>query len=181
MGHEPGPYYIAAVALGAMLYSSVYWLFGFLRMGTTALVAQAYGADNQQNLRATLWRGGLLAISVALTLLLFSPLLLRGAAALIFATPDVSALTLEYLQIRLFGTPAYFLYLVVLGGLFGTQRMGTTLLLTLVFNLLNVALDLVFVLVFDWGVAGVAWGTVVSEWIAAGLGLRLIWRPLKLM
>ena len=181
MGHEPGPNYIAAVALGAMLYSSVYWLFGFLRMGTTALVAQAYGADNQQNLRATLWRGALLAISVALTLLLFSPLLLRGAAALIFATPDVSALTLEYLQIRLFGTPAYFLYLVVLGGLFGTQRMGTTLLLTLVFNLLNVALDLVFVLVFDWGVAGVAWGTVVSEWIAAGLGLRLIWRPLKLM
>lgn len=180
MGHEPDATYIAAVALGAMLYSSVYWLFGFLRMGTTALAAQSFGADDMAGLRAVLWRGALLALVVALSLLLLRPLLLQGAAALISAEPPVRALTLEYLQIRLFGTPAYFLYLVILGGLFGTQRMGTTLLLTLLFNLLNVALDLLFVLVFDWGVAGVAWGTVVSEWVAAGVGLRLIWGPLEL-
>jgi len=180
MGHEPDANYIAAVALGAMFYSSVYWLFGFLRMGTTALVAQAYGANESAALRAVLWRAATLALAVAFTLLLLSPLLLKGAAALIFADPEVSALTLTYLQIRLFGTPAYFIYLVVLGGLFGTQRMGTTLLLTLLFNLLNIALDLLFVLAFDWGVAGVAWGTVASEWIAAGFGLRLIWQPLQL-
>lgn len=180
MGHEPDASYIAAVALGAMLYSSIYWLFGFLRMGTTALVAQSYGANESAALRAVLWRAATLALGVAFTLLLLSPLLLKGAAALISAAPEVTTLTLTYLQIRLFGTPAYFIYLVVLGGLFGTQRMGTTLLLTLLFNLLNVALDLLFVLVFDWGVAGVAWGTVVSEWIAAGFGLRLIWQPLQL-
>ncbi len=180
MGHEPDASYIAAVALGAMFYSSVYWLFGFLRMGTTALVAQSYGANESDNLRAVLWRAATLAMGVALALLLLSPLLLKGAAALIFADPEVTTLTLTYLQIRLFGTPAYFVYLVVLGGLFGTQRMGTTLLLTLLFNLLNVVLDLLFVLAFDWGVSGVAWGTVVSEWIAAGFGLRLIWQPLQL-
>lgn len=180
MGHEADASYIAAVALGAMLYSSIYWLFGFLRMGTTALVAQSYGANESAALRAVLWRAATLALGVAFTLLLLSPLLLKGAAALISAAPEVTTLTLTYLQIRLFGTPAYFIYLVVLGGLFGTQRMGTTLLLTLLFNLLNVALDLLFVLVFDWGVAGVAWGTVVSEWIAAGFGLRLIWQPLQL-
>ena len=180
MGHEPAASYIAAVALGAMLYSSVYWLFGFLRMGTTALVAQAFGADDMAALRAALWRAAILALLVAAILLMASPLLLSGAALLIEADADVTALAFEYLQIRLFGTPAYFLYLVVLGGLFGTQRMGTTLLLTLLFNLLNVALDLLFVLVFDWGVAGVAWGTVLSEWSAACLGLRLIWKPLEL-
>ena len=96
------------------------------------------------------------------------------------AEPAVTELALNYLQIRLFGTPAYFLYLVVLGGLFGTQRMGTTMVLTLVFNLLNVALDLLFVLGFGMGVEGVAWGTVCSEWVAAALGLKLIWRPLQL-
>jgi len=180
MGHEPDASYIAAVALGAMFYSSVYWLFGFLRMGTTALVAQSFGANNSDALRAVLWRAALLALVVALSLLLLSPLLLKGAAALIFADSEVTGLTLTYLQIRLFGTPAYFVYLVVLGALFGTQRMGTTLLLTLLFNLLNVALDLLFVLAFDGGVAGVAWGTVVSEWVAAGFGLRLIWGPLQL-
>lgn len=180
MGHMPTANYIAAVALGAMLYSSVYWLFGFLRMGTTALVAQAHGADDAEQLRAALWRGALMAICIALTLLAVSPLLLAGAALLINAEPLVTPLTLEYLQIRLFGTPAYFVYLVVLGGLFGTQKMGATMLLTLLFNLLNVTLDLVFVLVFDWGVAGVAWGTVCSEWIAAAVGIRLIWQPLEL-
>jgi len=180
MGHEPDARYIAAVAIGAMLYSSVYWLFGFLRMGTTALVAQAHGANQAEKLRAVLWRSAGLALGIALILLLLRPVLLAGAAVLIVAEPGVSALTLEYLHIRLFGTPAYFIYLVVLGGLFGTQRMGTTLLLTLLFNLLNVVLDLLFVVVFDWGVAGVAWGTVVSEWVAAGFGLRLIWRLLKL-
>lgn len=178
MGHMPSPNYIAAVALGAMLYSSVYWLFGFLRMGTTALVAQAHGADNAHELRASLWRGALMALCMALTLLAASPVLLTGASLLIEADPQVTALTLEYLQIRLFGTPAYFVYLVVLGGLFGTQKMGTTLLLTLLFNLLNVCLDLLFVLAFDWGVAGVAWGTVCSEWVAAGVGVRLLWKPL---
>lgn len=174
----PDAHYIAAVALGAMLYSSVYWLFGFLRMGTTALVAQAHGAGNASELRAALWRGALMAICIALSLLALSPVLLGGASLLINADPQVTVLTLEYLQIRLFGTPAYFIYLVVLGGLFGTQKMGTTLLLTLLFNLLNVCLDLVFVLAFDWGVAGVAWGTVCSEWVAAAVGVRLLWQPL---
>jgi len=180
MGHESDESYIAAVAIGAVLYSCVYWLFGFLRMGTTALVAQAFGADDMQRLRAALWRAASLAIAVACAILLLSPALLIGAKALISADAQVTALTLDYLQIRLFGTPAYFIYLVVLGGLFGTQRMGTTLLLTLGFNLTNVALDLLFVVAFDWGVEGVAWGTVVSEWLAAAAGLRLIWRPLNL-
>ena len=180
MGHMPSANYIAAVALGAMLYSSVYWLFGFLRMGTTALVAQAHGAGNNAELRAALWRGALMAICIALTLLALSPALLAGATLLISADPEVTPLTLEYLQIRLFGTPAYFIYLVVLGGLFGTQRMGTTMLLTLLFNLLNVVLDLLFVIVFEWGVAGVAWGTVASEWVAAVVGVRLMWKPLEL-
>ena len=180
MGHMPNANYIAAVALGAMLYSSVYWLFGFLRMGTTALVAQAHGAGQADELRAALWRGALMAICIAFTLLALSPALLAGAAQLISAEPAVTPLTLEYLQIRLFGTPAFFIYLVVLGGLFGTQRMGTTMLLTLLFNILNVVLDLLFVIVFDWGVAGVAWGTVCSEWVAAAVGVRLIWKPLEL-
>lgn len=180
MGHMPSANYIAAVALGAMLYSSVYWLFGFLRMGTTALVAQAHGAGNDDELRASLWRGALMAVCIALILLAASPLLMAGATLLISADPAVTPLTLEYLQIRLFGAPAYFIYLVVLGGLFGTQRMGTTMLLTLLFNLLNVVLDLLFVVVFDWGVAGVAWGTVCSEWVAAAVGVRLIWTPLQL-
>lgn len=180
MGHMPSANYIAAVALGAMLYSSVYWLFGFLRMGTTALVAQAHGAENNEALRASLWRGALMAICIAFALLALSPVLLAGAEKLISAEPEVTPLTLEYLQIRLFGTPAYFIYLVVLGGLFGTQRMGTTMLLTLLFNLLNVVLDLLFVVAFDWGVAGVAWGTVCSEWVAALVGVRLMWQPFNL-
>lgn len=179
MGRLPEATYIAAVTMGAAMFSAVYWLFGFLRMGTTGLSAQAYGRGNSVDILGTLLRGlmiaatlGLLVISaqVPLQLLLFE---MFGASA------EVSRLAGVYYQIRVWGAPGLLIQMVALGLLFGLQRMRDTLWLSVSFNLMNLILDVVLVLGFDLGVAGVAIGTVVSEWTAAALGLFLVLRVFR--
>ena len=176
MGRMPNADFIAAVALGAMVLSAFFWLFGFLRMGTTALTAQALGADRPAEILATYLRGCLLALAVAALLVLVGLVALPDAVARLGADSGVTRLTADYLQIRLWGAPAYLLHLVQLGALFGMQRMGTALVLTLAFNLLNLSLDIFLALGLGWGVAGVAWGTVISEWVVCGAGAWVLWR-----
>lgn len=180
LGRLPDETYIAAVALGALVFSSTYWMFGFLRMGTTALVAQQHGAREPMEIRLTLLRAGMIAVGVA-ALVIALGLVARGHVfGWLTADATVANGAAEYFSIRLLGTPAYLLYLVVLGALFGTQRMRSTLLLTLLFNGLNIALDLYFVVVAEMGVAGVAWGTVISEWVTVVLGVWIVGRSLGL-
>ena len=178
MGRLPDPAYIAAVAMGAAMFSAVYWLFGFLRMGTTGLVAQSYGRGEAPQVAAIFLRG----ISVAGTLGILIVLLQQPLAQLLFwlfdASAQVTTLASSYYHIRIFGAPALLVYLVELGVLFGLQRMRETLYLSVGFNISNLTLDVVLVLVFDMGVRGVAIGTVISEWTAVVAGLWFIWRAL---
>ncbi len=179
MGRFPDPALIASVTMGAAMFSAVYWLFGFLRMATTGLSAQAYGAGNLQEVLRVGMRSGTAALIIgAVIVALQVPL-----AALLFRLFDASARVAElaqiYYDIRIFGAPALLMYLVVLGMLFGLQRMRETLWLSVGLNLTNLVLDVVLVLVFDLGVAGVAIGTVVSEWGAAVGGFFLLRRALR--
>lgn len=179
MGRFPDPALIAAVTMGAAMFSAVYWLFGFLRMATTGLSAQAYGAGNLQEVLRVGMRSGTAALIIgAVIVALQVPL-----AVLLFRLFDASARVAElaqiYYDIRIFGAPALLMYLVVLGMLFGLQRMRETLWLSVGLNLTNLVLDVVLVLVFDLGVAGVAIGTVVSEWGAAVGGFFLLRRALR--
>lgn len=179
MGRLPDPAYIGAVTMGAAMFSAVYWLFGFLRMGTTGLAAQSYGRADLQEVLAIGLRAGCIAIALGTLIVLLQWPLSTLLFSLFEPGNQVGALARTYYDIRIFGAPGLLVYLVALGILFGLQRMRDTLWLSIGFNLTNLGLDVLFVLGFDWGVAGVAAGTVISEWGAAALGWLLVFRALN--
>ena len=176
LGRLDSPIYMAAVSVGAIIFSSVFWAFGFLRMGTTGFVAQAYGAGNKQGIADALLRA--LSIAVALGLLIIS--LQIPIATLAFSLMgdggDTTLMPLveEYFSIRIWSAPATFINYTLLGCLIGLQKMRTALALQLVLNLSNIILDLILVMYMGEKSAGVAWASVVSEYLAAFAGLWLL-------
>jgi MATE family multidrug resistance protein len=173
IGHLPHAHQLAAVAVGASLYTLLTWAMGFLRMGTTGFAAQAAGRADGGSLRQILLQGlflgGLLAVVLILLALPLSDLALR----LMQPSAQLDNLARTYLHIRLFGLPAVLASYALIGWLLGTQNGRGPLAILLTTNLLNVALDLLFVLGLDWGVAGAAWASVIAEWSGALLGLWL--------
>lgn len=178
IGRLPGPEYLGGVQVGALLFSFLYWGFGFLRMSTTGLTAQAYGADQKEEIRAVFLRAGIAALCLALVAITLHLPAKLVAFSMIEASDRVEELGAAYIQYRIYGAPAALLSYGILGWFLGLQDVKTPLFLQIATNGLNILLSIVFVTVFDWGVPGVAAATAVSEWIGAGLGLFLIARRL---
>jgi MATE family multidrug resistance protein len=174
VGHLPDPSYIGGVAVGSVIFSFLYWAFGFLRMGTTGFTAQAHGAGDAAELRACLLRPLALALGFGCLLILLQSPVKLGALWAIEASSQVSGHTAAYFDIRVWSAPASLVNYVVLGWLLGVQRARTALVLQLLLNGTNILLDLIFVIGFGWGVAGVAWATLIAEVAAAAGGLLLI-------
>ena len=164
---------IGAVGLGAVILAAVYWIFGFLRMGTTGLTAQAFGAGDIAETGAILKRGLLIAGAVGLTLIVLQTPFLWGAFRLAPASDAVEDLTRSYLAIRIYGAPATIALYALTGWLIALERTRGVLVVQLVINLINVSLDLVFVLGLDWGVEGVAAASLVAEYTGLALALWL--------
>lgn len=179
VGHLPGPQYIGAVALGALIFSFIYWAFGFLRMGTTGFCAQALGASDTDEVRSILARAILVAGGLSLGLLLLQWPIKELAFTLIDASDAVEHLAREYYQIRIWGAPAALANFALVGWFIGVRDARAALLMQLVMNGLNIVLDLWFVVGLDWGVAGVAWASLISEISAIGVGLMLARRNLR--
>lgn len=162
---------LGAVGLGAVVLTSAYWLFGFLRQGTTGLVAQAHGAG-----RATgphLLRGLLLGLGIGLLLVALQVPLIAATLGLAPASAEVEALARQYLGIRIWGAPATIGLYAINGWLIGVERTRAVLVQQLLITLTNVSLDLWFVLGLGWGVRGVAAATLVAEYAGLGFGLWL--------
>ncbi|MBO6834985.1 MAG: MATE family efflux transporter [Alphaproteobacteria bacterium] len=179
MGHQPEAAGLAAVGLGAMIFATLFFTFGFLRMSTVGLTAQADGAGDHRDIRAVLYRGGALALIIAAALLLAHQPLGRLAFGLTDAAPRVVELGLAYYDIRVWGAPAALLNMAILGWLFGLGHMRAPVVLQIVTNLINVALDFLFVFGFDWGIEGVAAATVIAEWSGTLLGIVIVARRLR--
>lgn len=183
VGHLPGAQHLAAVALGALVMSVLYFLFGFLRMGTTGLVGQALGAGDSNEVRAAPIRALLVAAAIGLSLVGAAPLVLRLADLVFAPGPEVATGLRTYLLIRLLGAPAALGSFVVLGWLMGMQDARGPLLLLVLTNALNAALSVILVLALGLGVGGVALATLIAEYVGliAGLVLgALRWRALQL-
>ncbi len=179
MGHQGDAAYIGAVGLGSVIFSFVYWGFGFLRMGTGGFTAQAFGANDPQELRACFLRAALTALVIAAAIFVLQwPILLLALKAL-EPSERVTELTTIYFQIRIWAAPATLLTYVVTGWLLGVQRARSVMLVQLLLNGLNIALSLTFVLVLDWGIFGVGLATVVAEYAALVLGLWLVRRQVR--
>lgn len=174
MGHLPDPAYVGGVAVGAMIFSFLYWGFGFLRMGTTGFVAQARGRQDGDEIRAILARAVIVGL-LAATVLLAAQLPLRlGAIGLLEATQDVESLAGRYFETRIWGAPATLANYAVLGWLLGMQYARAALVIQIVINGLNAALDIWFVVGLRWDVEGVALATVIAQYTGAFLGLIVI-------
>ena len=164
---------IGAVGIGAIILTSLYWVFGFLRMGTTGMVAQAAGAGDRAEVAAHLSRALLVAGAAGLALILLQVPLFAGAFALAPASAEVEGLAQSYLAIRIWGAPATIGLYAVTGWLIAQERTRAVLVLQLWMNGINVILDLWFVLGLGWGVPGVAIATLIAEWSGLALGLWL--------
>src|SRR5690606_32849835 len=151
--------------------ASIYWIFGFLRMGTSGLVAQAHGAGNEGEAGAHLLRALGIGIIAGLVFILLQGLLFAGAFRLAPASPEVEALARQYLGLRIWGAPATIALYAITGWLIATERTRSVLVLQLVMTGLNILLDLWFVLGLGWGVPGVAGATLIAEWSGLALGL----------
>ncbi|MDQ2076244.1 MATE family efflux transporter [Marinimicrobium sp. ABcell2] len=179
LGHLPSPVYLAAATLGASLVTLLLWSFGFLRMGTTSLVARAYGREDHDNSRLILAQSAVLGLLLGVSLAVLGRLLTPVALAWINPSEEVATLAQSYAEIRLLGAPAVLLTYALVGWFIGQQDTRRPLVILVSTNLLNIVLDGVFI----WGLGlnsdGAAMASVVAEYAGLALGLWLLCKRLK--
>ena len=164
---------IGAVGIGAIILSALYWIFGFLRMGTVGLTSQALGAGDHSEADALFFRAIGIGLIAGLIFVLFQMPLFLGAFWVSPASAAVEDLALHYMEIRIWSAPAAIAIYGLSGWLIAQERTGAVLMIQLLMNLSNIILDLWFVLGLGLGVEGVAVATVMAEWVGLALGLYL--------
>ncbi len=173
MGYLPEPYYIGAVAIAALVFSFIYWGFGFLRMSTTGLVAQAYGRNQCDELGAILGRALLIGCCVSVLILLMQKPIAAMTFYFIDASIDVETNAAAYFFIRVWSAPAVLATYALIGWFLGTQNAYAAMWILLITNIVNLVLDILFVVYFDWAVEGVAWASLIAEYSGVLVGLSL--------
>jgi len=174
VGHFGGGAMIGAVALGGTLFNVVYWAFAFLRMGTSGMTAQGYGAGDVAAVRTVLRRGLGVAVAGGVAVLALAALLAKPILGLVGAEAEVMAPAMTYFLTAVVGAPAVLTTFTVTGWLLGMQRPRTIMWIALATNILNIVLSMLFVYVFDLGIRGVAAGTAVSQWVGALIGILVV-------
>lgn len=165
---------LGAIAVGALIFNFLYWGFGFLRMGTTGLTAQAEGAGDELQVRAWIARAAILAAASGTGLLLLQWPIGWAAFNLLEASSAVEGEAGTYLSIRIWGAPAALTVYASMGWFIGLGQSRKVLILTVFQNAVNAVLDILFVAGFGWGVEGVAIGTALAEWSAGLLSVVLV-------
>lgn len=172
IGHLSEASYLAGVALGSMIFTTLVWLLGFLRMATTGIVAQLYGEGDKRGLSAALYRSLLLALLLGLLALALQGPLYRLVIWLAQPSDAVAGHFSDYLGVRLLSLPAVLCNLVLIGWLLGVQDARSPMWLLLIANSLNIVLDLVLVVWLEQGVKGAALASVIADYSALFVGLR---------
>lgn len=170
---------VGGIAIGGVIFDLVFTTFNFLRSGTTGLTAQALGANEESEIKATFLRALMIAAMAGLAVLILQAPLLDIGLRFLGGSPDVQSATTRYFDIRILSAPFLLANYAILGWFLGLGRAGTGLLLQLVLNGLNIALSILFVIGLSWSIEGVAFATVISEIIATLVGLALILRTVK--
>ncbi len=167
-GHLGAAAYLGAISVGAMMFNLIYWNFGFLRMGTSGLTAQAYGTGDRMAQARILQQSSLLGLAIALGILLFQVPLQVFTLWLIGPGDDVRRLAMTYYYIGIWGAPPLLVMMAVKGWLLGMQDSYRAMAVSVVVNVLNIIISLIAVYCFDMGFAGIAVGTVAAEWLGLG-------------
>ena len=163
-GHLDSPVYLGAVAIGAMIFSILYTGVNFLRMGTTGIAAQSFGANDNDGLRVALGQAIIVALLIAFTLIALQVPLGRLAMQLLGPDAEIQVHALEYFSIRIWSAPGTLANFALIGWFIGLQNARVPLLIFLTINITNIVLDLLFVIVFGMKVDGVALASVFAEY-----------------
>ncbi|MGF1605280.1 MAG: MATE family efflux transporter [Rhodothalassiaceae bacterium] len=178
IGHLPDPALLAAVGLGAFLTNFVYWMCGFLRMGTTGQVARAHGREDAEAIARLVLRALIVGLVLGVAIVAARYGLIALGLAFFDPPAGLAEPVTSYTQLRLIAVPAVLAKLAVLGLLIGTARAGLALALEVTANLVNAGLTVLFVVGLGLGIDGAALGSVAAEVLAAGLAVGLAWRIL---
>jgi MATE family multidrug resistance protein len=178
VGHLDHPRYLGAVATGATIFTVLFMGLNFLRMGTTGVTAQAFGAARGDEVRQCLGQALAIALGLAAAMILLRGPMLAAALRILGPSPEVAVHAREYFGIRVFSAPASLANFVVIGWLLGMQNARGPLAVTLAINATNIVLDLWFVMRLGMQVRGVALATLVAEVVGLAVGLWFVRREL---
>ena len=181
IGQLPDPYYIGAIAVGALIFSFIFWGFGFLRLSTGGLSAQAMGAGDKPELAAVLIRALMIAAAAGLVLILLSPLIRWAGFSLVGGSPEIRQHGETYFNYRIWSAPAALANYCVMGWFIGQSRARTAFLVQIFLNLTNMALSALFVLHIGMTSDGVGLAALIAEWSAAIVGLAVAFGILRRM
>ncbi|USD40990.1 MATE family efflux transporter DinF [Vibrio sp. SCSIO 43135] len=176
IGHLEHAWYLGGVALGGTMISVTFWLLGFLRMSTTGLAAQSYGAEDRRQLALVLIQGLLMALGFASLFLLLHVWVSDAIFSLSSASDEVKFYGQQYFAIRAWSAPAALANFVLLGWLLGTQNAKAPMWMVIISNLTNIILDVLFVIGFGWKVEGAALASVIADYSGLAFGLLCVWR-----
>lgn len=170
---------LGAIALATLIFNFVYWGFGFLRMGTTGFIAQAIGANDQDEVHALLFRAILMGLGIGILLIVLQRAIGEFSIYLLNGSEAVKSLVREYFYVRIWGAPATLITFTLLGTFIGAGWTTQLLIIQLFLNGLNILLNLLFVVGFGLGVKGIALGTLIAEWFTVFFALVLLLRKLQ--
>ena len=165
MGRLENAGFVGGVALGALVFNFIYFGFGFVRMCTTGLVAQAHGRGATRDIENHMIRGLIVALSIGFGFVIATPLVTALTSGLFSASSEVVALMTTYVEIRLMAVPAALANMVLLGCLFGRQNMRLVMAQITFVNVTNLCLNVYFVMGLGMAIEGVAWSSVAAQWI----------------
>ena len=170
MGHLSGSH-LAAIAIGTQIFNLIYWNFGFLRMGTSGITAQAYGAGDMDEAVRTFLRAMSIALLVALALIVLQWPLAKLSGLIFEGSAGVIGMALTYFFVRIWAAPATLGLYAVKGWFIGMQNAKLPMWIAIFLNIVNILCSLLFVLVLHWDIRGVALGTVIAQYSGLAVGL----------
>lgn len=179
VGRLPDPVAIGGVAIGAVIFNTMYWLLGFLRVSTSGFTSQAEGLKDQNEVLLSFFRPMTMAILFGALFLIFQAPILQISLNLIGGSETVSDIAASYFSIRIWGAPFVLLSYVMIGWLIGMGNVRLALATQILMNVLNIVLDFIFVLGLGMGVVGVAFATLISEVTAVLFGAIVIFRAIR--
>lgn len=163
--------YIGAIAIATMIFSMIYWLFGFLRMGTSGFTAQAYGAGDIKGAADILLRSLLVGLSAALCLIVLQQPIIDLAMSIVSGSEELKAIARRYFFVNIWGAPALLSMYSFKGWFIGMQNSNIPMFIAIVINVVNICLSYIFVFILRLDIEGVALGTVIAQYVGLGMAV----------
>ena len=174
-GHLGSDLFLSAIAVGSVMLNVVFWIFGFLRGGTTGLTANALGAGSSQDISKVFYRGLMIAFGAGFLLIVFQWPIFRGLWWIAGSGEEIQQYVLDYFTIRIWGAPALLAIIALSGWFVGMQNTFYPMLIAIVTNLINIGGSCLLVYGADMGFNGVALGTLISNWAGLLVAVGCLW------